>query len=204
MCNRYANRIPPSLYEEEFSHLRIPLRWPEGGVPNIEPREDITIGDTAPVVTRDGATDESDDRSGAVALRLLPWAWKGPGGKPVFNFRSEGRRFSGSTRCLVPADAFYEFTTPAELPGQPKARRKDKWRFQLAGEPWFWIAGLVRDGAFALLTTAPGPDIAPYHDRQIVLLRRDQAMDWLTLTRPEADLLRPCAAGALTVARVGA
>ncbi|CDX52010.1 conserved hypothetical protein [Mesorhizobium plurifarium] len=29
---------------------------------------------------------------------------------PVFNFRSEGRRFADSKRCLVPASAFFEFT----------------------------------------------------------------------------------------------
>jgi hypothetical protein len=32
-----------------------------------------------------------------------------PGGAPVFNFRSEGRHFANSNRCLVPASAFFEF-----------------------------------------------------------------------------------------------
>jgi putative SOS response-associated peptidase YedK len=53
-----------------------------------------------------------------------------------------------------------------------------------------------------MLTTEPGPDIAPYHDRQIALLRRDQAMDWLDLVRPEAELLRPSLAGSLSVEKV--
>ena len=48
----------------------------------------------------------------------------------------------------------------------------------------------------------PGPDIAPFHDRQIVLLRRAQALEWLNLTRPEADLLTPAPAGSLEVEKV--
>ncbi len=37
----------------------------------------------------------------------------GQNGKPVYNFRSEGREFA-SGRCLIPADGFYEFTGPAD------------------------------------------------------------------------------------------
>ena len=33
----------------------------------------------------------------------------GPRGGPVFNFRSEGRSFANSNRCLIPATAFFEF-----------------------------------------------------------------------------------------------
>ena len=32
------------------------------------------------------------------------------GGAPIFNFRSEGRHFAKSNRCLIPASAFFEFT----------------------------------------------------------------------------------------------
>lgn len=53
-----------------------------------------------------------------------------------------------------------------------------------------------------MLTTEPGPDIAPYHDRQIVLLPRGRGMDWLDLTRPEREVLTALPAGSLTVAKV--
>ena len=52
-----------------------------------------------------------------------------------------------------------------------------------------------------MLTTAPGPDIAPYHDRQVVVLKPSQAMDWLNLSLKATDLLRPAPAGALDVIR---
>lgn len=186
MCNNYASHLPAKAIGEVFDAPG--LLFEGGAIPNLEPRDDIRIGDVAPIVARSDA---------GPVLKAMTWAWKSPQGRPVFNFRSDDRSFAGSDRCLIPADAFYEFTEAA--PGQ---KRKTKWRFTLRDEPWFWIAGVVKNGAWAMLTTAPGADIAPYHDRQIVLLRRDQALDWLDLTRPEADLLRPSPAGALAVEKV--
>jgi putative SOS response-associated peptidase YedK len=123
-----------------------------------------------------------------------------PGAKPVFNFRSEGRSFKDSKRCLIPASAFFEFTG-AKPP-------KSKHRFTLAGEPFLCIAGLWRDAeagespAFTMLTTAPGPDIAPYHDRQIVILKPADWTAWIYLTRPEKELLQPLPSGSLKVETV--
>ena len=55
----------------------------------------------------------------------------GPRGGPVFNFRSEGRRFDKSNRCLIPASAFFEFTR--------KKYPKAKHRFTLKGRPFLAI-----------------------------------------------------------------
>jgi putative SOS response-associated peptidase YedK len=188
MCNEHRNRIPESAYFDEFSQLKAPLRWTDRRS-NLEPRDSIRIRDDGPVIRWAGDHAE---------LLVLPWAWAGPGGKPVFNFRSDGRSFGGSDRCLIPSDGFYEFTAPAE----PKAKRKDRWLITLTGQPWFWIAGLIRDGHWAMLTTEPGPDIAPFHDRQPVVLHRNQALDWLTLARPEAELLKTLPGGSFTVEKL--
>jgi SOS response associated peptidase (SRAP) len=81
-----------------------------------------------------------------------------------------------------PASHFFEFTG-AKPP-------KSKWKFTKAGEDWFCFAELCRpmpDGAgeaFTLLTTEPGPDGAPIHDRQMVVLDRSDWLAWLNLTRP--------------------
>ena len=187
MCNKYHLILAFNAAIEEFNRTRDPLVFP-GGLPNFGATASIRIGDRAPIIASGSA--------GAEAY-MAPWAWKGPGGCPVFNFRSEGRDFSRSLRCVIPTDGFFEFTDP-----EPGEKRKTKWRFAMKYQPSFWIAGLVKDGAFTMLTTAPGPDIAPYHDRQIVVLPRGQAGDWLNLTRPEADILRPAPAGALTVEKV--
>jgi len=79
--------------------------------------------------------------------------------------------------------------------------------FTKAGADWFCFAGLWRpmpEGgeAFTLLTTAPGPDVAPIHDRQMVVLERSDWSAWLEQTGNEADLLRPLPAGSLRVEQV--
>ena len=191
MCNEYARRRSLEKLGEEFSQLRLPpLRWAGQQIPNdLAGTASVRIGDVAPVFRL------QDD---ALIGTMTPWAWKTPKGKPVFNFVSEGRDFSRSDRVLVFADGFYEFTEPAAA----GVRLKDKHLFTLSGEPWFWIAGVVRDGAFTLLTLAPGPDLAPYHDRQVAVLPPREGLDWLTLARPAPDILRTPPAGSLEVATV--
>lgn len=187
MCNNYASHVPASQIADAFSETGFPLRFDGGMVPNIEPNDDIKIGDTAPIVTWDEGP----------LLTLMRWSWRSPQGRPVFNFRSDGREFGNTSRCLIPASAFYEFTD-AEL-GQ---KRKTKWAFTMADMSWFWIAGIIKDGAWAMLTTEPGSDISPFHDRQIILLRPDVGMDWLNLTKPQADLFSPTPTGVLNVRKV--
>jgi putative SOS response-associated peptidase YedK len=191
MCNDYGNDIPYTAYLEAFSETRIPVRFPVAP-PNLQPREDIWPTDTAPVIR------QAED---GVEFTQLRWGFPParPKGAPVINFRSEGRRFPKG-RCLVPASHFFEFTG-AKSP-------KSKWKFTKAGEGWFCFAGLWRqvpDGAgdaFTLLTTEPGPDVAPIHNRQMVVLERSDWHAWLNLERPEAELLRPLPPGSLTVEQV--
>jgi putative SOS response-associated peptidase YedK len=188
MCNNYRliERVP---VEELFDALEAPE-----GMPNFEPRVDIRITDRAPIV-RLGKAD-------APELVQRRWSWPGPGGKPVYNFRSEGRRFP-SGRCLILADGFYEFTAHSD----PKSKRKHKWLFTLNDHPWFAVAGLWRDEAavgeaFTMLTCEPAPDVAPYHNRSIVVLPPDQWQRWLDPATPESDLLRPLPAGSLSVKQI--
>ena len=190
MCNDYGNRVPYSAYLEAFSQLKIRL-FAAGGPPNLEPRDDIWPTDVAPII-------RSSD--GGAELIQLRWGFPPgrPKGPPVINMRSDGRRFPHG-RCLVPASHFYEFTG--------KRSPKDKWRFTKVGEEWFCIAGIwrpVKEGAaaFTMLTCEPGPDVAPIHNRQVVVLDRSQWADWLQPTSPEKELLRPSAAGTLMVEKI--
>lgn len=188
MCSDYRliERVPA---EELFAGLEAPE-----GIPNFEPRLDIRITDRAPILRR-GA-------GGAVELVQRRWSWPGPGGKPVYNFRSEGRQFR-TGRCLILADGFYEFTAHSD----PKSKRKHKWLFTLKGSPWFAIAGLWREDptvgeAFTMLTCEPAADVAPYHNRSIVVLPPDHWGRWLDQTTPERDILAPLPAGSLDVAQI--
>jgi putative SOS response-associated peptidase YedK len=115
--------------------------------------------------------------------------------------KSDGRNFPRD-RCLVIADGFYEYTLPAD----PKQKRKDRWLFTPSGGSLLGIAGLVRTHpvvgeAFTMLTAEPGPDVAPYHRRQIVLVPPGDWARWLDPEIPSSELLRPTEAGFLQVER---
>jgi putative SOS response-associated peptidase YedK len=120
-----------------------------------------------------------------------------PKAGPVFNFRSEGRSFANSKWCLFPASAFFEFTG-GKYP-------KTKHRFTLNDAPFMAIAGLWKGGegnqppAFTMLTTEPGPDVAPIHNRQVVVLLPENWRHWLELSKPEIELLQPLPEGTLRV-----
>lgn len=196
MCNNYRLVTDLSTVLEEFADLKIKIRFSEER-PNIPAREDIRISDTAPIVrsVADGR------REGDLVQRR--WSWPGPNRRPVYNFRSDGREFA-QNRCLIPVDGFYEFTDPAD----PRKKRKDKWLFTRPDEPLFCIAGIWRataefGEAFTMLTMPPGPDIAPYHDRQIVVLSRDVWADWLDPAVPATTLIKPLPAGTLAIEQVG-
>jgi putative SOS response-associated peptidase YedK len=192
MCSDYRLRIELVGVEKALAAAAITASFPEGR-PNIEPRDDIRITDRAPIV-----------RAGAGGHELVQrrWSWPGPGGKPVYNFRSEGRAFPHG-RCVILADGFYEFTAPAD----PKAKRKHKWLFTLRGAELFGIAGLWRSSpdvgeAFTMLTTAPGDDIAPYHNRQIVVLPPADFARWLDPTTPAPELLKALPGGSFDVQQI--
>ena len=191
MCNDFGNHIPYSGYLAAFSQIRAPVVFPRAA-PNLEPRDDIGPTENVPVFRR---------AERGVEMVQLRWGFPPARSKgaPVINFRSEGRHFPKG-RCVIPASHFFEFTG--------RKPPKSKWKFTKAGEDWFCFAGLWRpmpDGggdAFTILTSKPGPDVAPVHNRQVVVLERADWLAWLDLTRLEADLLRLLPAGGLAVEQV--
>ncbi|RVJ14728.1 SOS response-associated peptidase [Sinorhizobium medicae] len=196
MCNDYRLKVDIASIVEDFADLKIKIRFGEGA-PNIEARDDIKITDIGPIVrTVDGGRGEGD-------LVQRRWSWPGENKRPVYNFRSEGREFT-SNRCLIVTDGFYEFTDPTEK----GKKRKDKWLFTKSNERLMCIAGIWRETkdvgeAFTMLTMEPGPEIAPYHDRQIVVLEREAWADWLDPSVSARDLIKPLRSGSLKVEQVG-
>jgi putative SOS response-associated peptidase YedK len=188
MCNDYEEALAYDAYCKMMEDLAlgIPTDETEGDV--WLQAADIRIGDIGPVMRAKGNVIELN----RMKFGLPP---SKPGGKIVFNFVSEGRKFANSNRCIIPASAFFEFTG-VKYP-------KTKHRFTLVGSTITAIAGIWRDGtdgqppAFTMLTTKPGPDIAPFHDRQIVILRPEDWAAWIDLSKPEAELLRPLPEGSL-------
>ena len=188
MCNLYTQTKSVDEIARIFRDLQMPLHFPEGA-PNLAAR-DIAITDPGVII-------RAADPDYELAVRR--WSWPAPNGRPVYNFRSDDREFPAG-RCLIVADGFYEFTTPAD----PKQKRKDRWLFTDPDGAMLGIAGLVRTNpgigeAFTMLTTEPGPDVAPYHSRQIALIAQADWKSWLDHSAPAADLIRPLPAGSLTV-----
>lgn len=195
MCIDYRTRVELVKVEEIFAEAAGPLRFPEGR-PNLEPRNDVRLTDRAPIVRAAAG----EPRTAELVQRR--WSWPAPNGRPVYNFRSDGREFA-SGRCLIVADGFYEFTTHRD----PKSKRKHKWLFTLKGEPLFGIAGLWRaipeiGEAFTMLTTEPGADVAPYHNRQIVVLPPADWARWLDPTVYAKALLKPLPPGSVNVKQI--
>jgi putative SOS response-associated peptidase YedK len=52
-----------------------------------------------------------------------------------------------------------------------------------------------------MLTAPPGPDVAPYHDRQIVVLPPAEGLRWLDPAVPAREVLKKLPAGAWTWSR---
>ncbi|WP_308515582.1 SOS response-associated peptidase [Sphingomonas flavescens] len=188
MCNLYTQTKSIDEIAQLFRDIGIQLTFPEG-VPNLQPR-DVAITDSAPIVRM---------TEGGFQLVVRRWSWPGPGGKPVYNYRSDGREFT-SGRCLILTDGFYEFTQPDDA----AQKRKDRWLFTNPSEPMIGIAGLFRTApdvgeAFTMLTTEPGPDVAPYHSRQVAVVGDAAWKDWLDYGTSARDLLGPLPAGTLQV-----
>jgi putative SOS response-associated peptidase YedK len=193
VCNLYRMERAPDAIVQFTRELGRVIDFPEG-VPNFRPR-DIRITEQAPIL-RTAAR-----QGGSVELVERRWSWPAPTGKQVFNFRGEGRRFDPAERCVIVTDGFYEFTAPED----PKAKKKQRWLFTWPGHDWFGIAGIYRTDpkvgeAWTMLTCVPGPDVAPYHNRQVVLLSPQDAFAWLEPGRPAQDFIRPLPEGSLAVA----
>ena len=103
-------------------------------------------------------------------------------------------------RCIVPADAFYEWQAQEVGPKQPYAiARRDGELLAFAGlwEGWRGPAAEILR-TFSIIVTAANEDLAPIHDRMPAILEERHWATWLG--EEEGDLgamLAPGAAGLL-------
>ena len=185
MCNDYEQHVTEAEYRKAIAALELAA----GDDAALVAADDVRIGDFGPVLRATG---------NGVELVAMRFGFPPPRPKagPIFNFKSDGRHFADSRRCVVVLSGFFEFTG-TKYP-------KTKHRFALKGAAVMGIAGLWSedaDGAlsFTMLTTEPGPDIAPVHDRQVCVLQPEDWAAWLFLTKPEEELLRSLPAGTLVV-----
>jgi len=177
MCGRYDLSENPAAIRAKFS---VPA------VPQFAPNIDWRPTDNAPIVrlAADGTRECVLARWG-----LVPgWAPDLKFGTRCINARAETvaklPAFRGAfrrRRCLVPVNAFFEWSG--------EKGHRIKWRIGLRDEALFALAGLWewwqdRESAegvasYTIITCAANAAIAPLHDRMPVILREADYARWL-------------------------
>ncbi|OYW82838.1 MAG: hypothetical protein B7Z26_02205 [Asticcacaulis sp. 32-58-5] len=148
-------------------------------------------------------------RSLAQALRVMPQS--PPAGSvkdfklTTFNARIETAATSKvfetpwrKRHCLVPADAFWEWSGDKGQKQKWQITRADNHPLMFAG---LWDRAQTADGpvtGFTILTRPAGEDMATIHAREPVILHPDHWRDWLDLTTLP-DLGQPTRIGTLRV-----
>lgn len=195
MCGRFARRSTQEVLADWFG---VPLEE----MPWFAPTFNAAPQSTQPVVrlNRDtGAREFALARWGLVPF----WARDPKFGYSTINARAEEvvskpafREAFKQRRCLVPADAFYEWQRI-----DPKTKRPHAIALR-SGAPYafagLWEAAKPkRDeplATFTIITTDPNALMEPLHDRMPVILEPADYARWLTpgdLGQPPVDLLRP-------------
>ena len=188
MCGRYTSTSTVEdlvkVFEvEEVRTEQLPFRW------NVAPTLDVYA-----VANR--SSDKGPHRTlGTFRWGLVPsWSKSATGGPKMINARAEGidtkpayRSALGRRRCLLPADAFYEWQPRTKPDGRAAGKLPYAIRLR-SGQPmafaglWeVWRDPDDKDGDLlrtcTIVTTRANEVMAPIHDRMPVVL--DPA-DWGT------------------------
>ncbi len=197
MCGRFASQLPPELLRRAFAAL--------GDIPNTPPSWNIAPTQPALVLRRHPATGER--RMHALHWGLVPHFTKNlKTCKRPINARSETAATSplfrgalAARRCLVPADAFYEWRAMPDGKQPYAIARADGAPLAFAGlwESWRDPSGeLLR--TFTIATTAANPDIEHLHHRMPVILEPQAWPLWLGEAEGDPKtLLHPAPPGTL-------
>lgn len=155
-------------------------------------------GQFLPVITDDKAEEGSFLKWGLIPV----WAKEASIAYKMINARAETlsekssfKNLLHSRRCLIPADAFYEW--------QKTNAGKQPYKISLKNEQLFAFAGLWtvwRDKAgesirtFTIITTEPNAVVSPVHNRMPVILEREKEQTWLKNKNDKTlltDLFKP-------------
>lgn len=185
MCGRYAASKDVATLVREFqistaNVVQLPVNY------NIPPTTENYI-----------ITGDSSTRTLEVARwGLIPsWAKDMSIGGRMINARAETvatkpsfRRAFARTRCLVPADGYFEWYRPEQGAKQPFfIHGSGVWA--LAGLHETWQPGNAPPvHSFTILTMAASPDLAKIHDRMPVTLNPVDFDVWLDPASPMAEV----------------
>ena len=195
MCGRFARRSTQEVLADWFGVELEDMPW-------FAPSFNVAPQSVQPVVRLN--RDSGDREFALLRWGLVPfWAKDAKFGYSTINARAEEaaskpafREALKKRRCLVPADAFYEWM-------KPNAKLKIPYAIALtSGEPCalagLWESWRPAEGpsieTFTILTTDPNEVTEPFHNRMPVILEPKDYDRWLEPgdpARPPVDLLRP-------------
>jgi putative SOS response-associated peptidase YedK len=184
MCGRITQQRPTSELADIFGAED--LADEDGGRFNVAPTDQAAV-----VVQR-------EDRRAITAYRwgLIPhWSESTKTGNRMFNARAESidrnpafRYAFGKRRCLVPADAFYEWRREGNVRQPFAVVRRDGRPMALAGLWAGWkdedTGEVVR--SFTIVTTKANDVLRPIHDRMPVVIPESAWDLWLDPTITDA------------------
>jgi putative SOS response-associated peptidase YedK len=196
MCGRFAQ--PRSADDLARLYEAVAVGRLEGEQYNVAPTDEVSA-----VIQPHEERIVDTFRWGLVPV----WAESPREGARLINARGEtvihSPAFRGAfrtRRCIVPADAFYEWRRdgPAGARGgrpkpQPWAiRRRDGMPLSFAGlwSVWRDPGTAARLYTCTVITTTPNEVVAPFHHRMPVVLQPDAWDAWLLTDTPQ-DLLEP-------------
>ncbi len=134
--------------------------------------------------------EDGRDRAATMRWGYAPMA---PGERPVSLLRSESWKVEQP--CLVPASEF-----ALKRDGKAKYRAK-----LITNKPFFCLAGMWRPetsdwpASFAVLTVPAYPDLEPYKERHVAVVRPEDWFHWLMGTKDKDEVLRPFSEGSFEV-----
>jgi putative SOS response-associated peptidase YedK len=204
MCPRYAlTGRPPSI----AAYFKLAVIDPFPPRYNIAPTQPVGI-------VRMGHRGERE----FVLVRwglIPPWVKDPRAFSTLINARAEGAAtkpsFRGAMRhkrCLIPADAFYEWSGEKKSRRPHLVRRRDGGTMALAGlyENWLGADGSEIE-TMAILTVPANGTVGAVHDRMPAIIQPEDFEAWLdcrgVLAEAAAELLRPAADDLLEVFEIG-
>lgn len=201
MCGRFTLTLPSDALAQLFGAV------PANDLPYVP---NYNICPTVQVhVVRPG---EPGRRLVSMRWGFLPfWAKSPTDGPLLINARAETiaekpafRSAARDRRCLIPASGFYEWTKAEDGKRLPWYIRPRDDRVLAFGGIWQpWGKDEERIDTCAIVTVPAGPDVEPIHNRQPLIIEKDDWPLWLgEAGKGAARLMKPSPEGTLTAYRV--
>jgi len=143
------------------------------------------------------------DESGEIVPEIMRWGFSRKFNPCINNARADkivagksmwSPAWESGRRCLIPVEAFYEWSGPKGSKQAHRIRATD-----IDDDHWMWMAGVWERSSdpelglcYSMVTTTPNPAMEPIHNRMPVIVPFDRTEGYLRDDDP-LELLEPYA-----------